>query len=489
MALAAGKPRTAFADRRVQALWQAFDDFQHTRRARGLQHLGVGGVGFADADVVGDAALEQVGVLEYLADLRRQLPGGHLPHVHAAYLEAALGDIEEACDQPHQGGLAGAGGTDQRRHAAWGDLQADLTQYLRLIVGIAEAYAVQLDPGMAWRGRVLRLWQWLDREQLAQHPQLAARAAQHLAVAGHFQQRVDEAADQQQRQDHRNQRAGRQAGAPQLAQPCHAADHQGGERGLHGPGVEHHRHCRNMDQTLGRLLLAGDGLFEKTCAAVGAVEGAQHRLGLGELDHALAGLCGVGVEAFVGALAEAGGEREQAEQQGQGDQGDQAHLQVQDQLRHHHHERRDHTRDQRGEDVGRQLRHGHHALRGDMVQARVVVGVEPAHRQLRDVVAEAMPATLEHGDADPDASLFDHTAQRPAHQRSDQQHAQPTRCTRHVACQQVAEYRQHAEDGQPAQQAVDQRLDEIAMQHQGVIAEQFDQGLQHGACSCSLACW
>ena len=52
---------------------QARDDLRHAGLARGLHEFGLGGVGLADADVVGDAAREQIAVLEDLAELAGQL--------------------------------------------------------------------------------------------------------------------------------------------------------------------------------------------------------------------------------------------------------------------------------------------------------------------------------------------------------------------------------------------------------------------------------
>ena len=197
MAFATGQPGPALAHRRVQALGQSLDDFQHAGLSRRLHHFGVTGRWFADTDVVGNAALEQVGILEDLADLAGQLLTGHLAHIHAADDHAALGHIEEACDQAHQCGLARAGSAHQCGHTARFDAQADIAQHVGLALGISEADVAQLDGAIERRLGCLWLWQWLDCKNLAHGAQLATGTAQHFAVAGHFQQRVDEAADQQ----------------------------------------------------------------------------------------------------------------------------------------------------------------------------------------------------------------------------------------------------------------------------------------------------
>ena len=105
LALAARQARAAFADRSVHALRQARDDLRHAGLARGLHEFGLGGVGLADADVVGDAAREQIAVLEDLAELAGQLRARHPAHVDAADQHAALAGVEEARDQPRQRGL------------------------------------------------------------------------------------------------------------------------------------------------------------------------------------------------------------------------------------------------------------------------------------------------------------------------------------------------------------------------------------------------
>ena len=243
-----------------------------------------------------------------------------------------------------------------------------------------------------------------------------------------------------------------------------------------------------MNQALGRLLLACDGLFQKLSAAVLAVESAQHRLRLGELDHALAGEGRIVLEALIGTLAQVSGKHEDTKQDRQRHQRDQPHLHIQCKQRDEDHHRRDHTGDQRGEHVGGQLGHFHHALGRHMTQPRGVLRAEPAYRQARHMVAEPMTATLQDGDADPDTGLLHRAPQRPAQRHADHQHHQPLRRRTQLATQQVGEYRHQGDYRQPAKQAIDQRHPQVAAQYRGLFAQQLNKGVQHDDTACSEPC-
>ncbi len=210
-----------------------------------------------------------------------------------------------------------------------------------------------------------------------------------------------------------------------------------------------------------------------------AVEGAQHRLGLGKLHHALAGIGGMLVEGLVGVLVEAGGEQEDRHQQRQGDQGDEAELHIEGKQGHQHHQRGDHPAEQGGEDVGRQLGQLHHALRGQVVEAGCVGRGEPADGQAAHVLAQGVAAGAQHRDPHGDASLFHPAAQVPAEQHADQLHQQPAGGGVGLGAQQVCEHRDEADQGQAAEQAVEQGQQAVAAQQDGVVAEQAQEGVQH----------
>lgn len=88
----------------------------------------VGGVGAAQADVVGDARPQQPYVLEDEADPAVQLGRGDVPHVGAAEGDRAGGDVVEAGQQRGQSGLTRAGGPDKRGHGAGHEVEVDAAE-------------------------------------------------------------------------------------------------------------------------------------------------------------------------------------------------------------------------------------------------------------------------------------------------------------------------------------------------------------------------
>ncbi|PAV68137.1 hypothetical protein WR25_03036 [Diploscapter pachys] len=174
-------------------------------------------------------------------------------------------------------------------------------------------------------------------------------------------------------------------------------------------------------------------------------------------------------------------------QQRQADQGNQAQAQVDQQQRNEDHQRRHHSGEQRREHMGRQLRDLHHALGGDMAQARGVGGIEPAHRQRADMLAQALAATAQHGNAHGDAGLLHPAPQVPAHHHAQGQQGQPLAGGFQLVAQQVTQDRHQGDDGQPAQHAIHQREADVAAQEHGVVAEQSNESPQHDQCSSTCA--
>ena len=126
---AAAEFQAAFADARVPALRQAFDEVQQLRAARGFVEFGLGGFGFAVGDVVADRVVEEDDVLRHQAERAAQ-----------AELASRRGDsgrrsarapdagIVEAEEQLQHRGLAGAGGADDGGGLAGGRGEADAFQ-------------------------------------------------------------------------------------------------------------------------------------------------------------------------------------------------------------------------------------------------------------------------------------------------------------------------------------------------------------------------
>lgn len=88
----------------------------------------VAGIGFAEADVVGDGVVKQVNVLEDDGNLPHQVFLGEGADVGAADEDAPLLRVGVAHDEADEGGFAAAAVPDQRGEGAFGDVQADAAQ-------------------------------------------------------------------------------------------------------------------------------------------------------------------------------------------------------------------------------------------------------------------------------------------------------------------------------------------------------------------------
>ena len=108
LALAAGKGRPAFADRRLVSLRQGFDEPMAARRLGRLDNLFVGGVLAPVADVVLHGVLEQVDVLEHHRHVLVVRLGRGMGDVGPAELHCPARRVVEARRQFEQSGLARA---------------------------------------------------------------------------------------------------------------------------------------------------------------------------------------------------------------------------------------------------------------------------------------------------------------------------------------------------------------------------------------------
>src|SRR5215207_2063851 len=84
----------------------------------GGAHLFVRGIGFGEADVVGDRAAEQEGVLEHDAELAPVADELDVPEVGAVDADGSLVRVVEAGDQLRRRRLAAARFADERDAAA-----------------------------------------------------------------------------------------------------------------------------------------------------------------------------------------------------------------------------------------------------------------------------------------------------------------------------------------------------------------------------------
>ena len=325
LAFATRQLRAALAHRAVHATRQALRNAVHACLLGGFPHLGIAGTGPANADVVGHAAGKQIAVLKNLADLCRQLRLVHLPHIGAADQHGSLVYIPKARHQPHQGAFARARSPHQGRHAARRHMQVDPTQHGRAACGIGEMHIAQADRCIARRLRQLRLRQGLLRKKGIHGLQLALCAAQRIGVTHHLQQRLDKAADQQHGQHGAHHLCRCQRQARLLVQADGDGDQQGRKHGLHRPDIEHGRQRGHRNQAPGRLALLVNRLrYPAGALAFFALKGAQHRLGLRKLHHALAGLGKIALKGGVRPAAHAARQHQHAQQQRQGQQAHQA---------------------------------------------------------------------------------------------------------------------------------------------------------------------
>ena len=86
------------------------------RRLRRRQHLRIGGVPLAEADVFHHGIRKQHHILKYDGVVFQQCLAVHRGHVHAAQPHRSLRYVPEAGCHPGCRGLAAAGGSHQRRH-------------------------------------------------------------------------------------------------------------------------------------------------------------------------------------------------------------------------------------------------------------------------------------------------------------------------------------------------------------------------------------
>src|SRR5258708_19184549 len=143
LALPAGELDAALADVRLVAgvaapVAQAKDEVVRLRLVRRVDHLRLGGRRPPVADVGGDRAVQQRGVLRHHADRGAQALLRHVRDVLLVDHDAAALDVVEAQQQVHQRGLAGARAADQADAFAWADLQLQVIEHRR---GIASPIA------------------------------------------------------------------------------------------------------------------------------------------------------------------------------------------------------------------------------------------------------------------------------------------------------------------------------------------------------------
>ena len=258
--LAAGQIHALGANDGMDARWELFYNIHALGGLERRQHLGFGGLRFAQTDVVQNAALEKAAVLEHKGNGIHQLFLGNIPHIRSTHPDAAALHIKEPADQVCQRRFSAAGGTYKSHSLSRQDVHGNAPDNIRLAV-IAEMHVPQR------HGAVLRVL------GLAAHRH--RRCIQHgidpLQGIGHHHLVFAHVHDLRQRQgDHRRNDDIEQ----QIQQEfrCHAvcreqqpACNQKGEHAVDGGGVEHHGQAQVFgvgDDPLFVLINGGLEFFE-----------------------------------------------------------------------------------------------------------------------------------------------------------------------------------------------------------------------------------
>ena len=114
LAFAAGQQSAAFADARLEGVRPVFDEVERLGAGGGFTQLRFGSVGFADAQVFGDGAVEQKRLLKHDANVAAQPSQREPADIHAVDLDQSRLRIEGAVQKRERGRLAAAGRPDQR---------------------------------------------------------------------------------------------------------------------------------------------------------------------------------------------------------------------------------------------------------------------------------------------------------------------------------------------------------------------------------------
>jgi len=213
--------------------------------AQGEQHqarrhdVRLGRAGPAEADVVGDRAAEQEGVLQHHAELPTQRTLRDAPHVDPVEADAPAGHVVESTQQLDQRRFARARLSDERDHLAGLHFEADVAQH-RQAIFVGEVHLLECDA--AGDARHLDGIRRVDDLRLGVEHLEDALAGGHRRLKGvvalrQIADRIEEQVDVQHEGD---QHAGRDGVAQHLraADPHHERD---GERADEIDGGEKER--------------------------------------------------------------------------------------------------------------------------------------------------------------------------------------------------------------------------------------------------------
>ena len=138
--------RAALLDVGIVLVRELLDEVVRLRQFAGVDHLFIGGIGVAPAQVVLDGAGEEDVLLQHHGHGVAQRFKVVLAHVHAADQHAALGDIVEAGDELHQRRFGRARAAEYAHHLAGLDVEVRPAQAEAVrVAGIAEIDVFKAD--------------------------------------------------------------------------------------------------------------------------------------------------------------------------------------------------------------------------------------------------------------------------------------------------------------------------------------------------------
>ena len=143
--LAGGETVAALTHIAVPAIFQLGHHRIRRHGPCGGLHLLVGGVQLAVADVLPDAAGEQVGILQHIADVGVEPQLAALAVVHAVNEDMSLRRLEEPAGQIDEGTLAGPRFAYDGHRGPLRDVEGEVLQHVLAAVGIAEGHIPELD--------------------------------------------------------------------------------------------------------------------------------------------------------------------------------------------------------------------------------------------------------------------------------------------------------------------------------------------------------
>lgn len=131
-------------DHGAVAVREPADEGVGAGQAGGIFHILVRGVQLPEADIVGNGAGKEMGVLEHNGHGASQGVFFYISYVDAVVGDGASADVVKAADQVDDGGLPGAGGAHEGNLLARLGVEADLVQYL-FVLPVPEGHIVKAD--------------------------------------------------------------------------------------------------------------------------------------------------------------------------------------------------------------------------------------------------------------------------------------------------------------------------------------------------------